>query len=169
MVWAPSKAVITPRALAVNLLTYFGTHQADALTWAGGTGLVALRAYSTVASRVDNKPIYPMISFLDDNDSVIYGNDLSEAAYQVTFEVVIENTNPATAVENAKIYAKALVSMIINCPAADLATGTGATQGSITCQEIETGFDEIKHIDKKDFFQVFQIRAAFTLMNSYHS
>lgn len=164
MVWAPSKAILTPRAIAVNLMAYFVANQADVLTWAGGTGFVPLRAYSTVASRVDKKPVFPMISFMEDTDLAVYGNDLIGAEYKAVFEVVIDNPDPAVAKANAEIYCKALVSMILNCPGASLVTNTGAVGQSITCQQIETNFDQIAEPKSKTmFYQVFQISADFTM------
>ncbi len=163
MPWTPSLSIVLSRAIATNLLTYFAANQVDALTWAGGVNLKPIAKFAdSTADRT--APVYPAISFLSDNDAVAYGDDLLSAGYNVVFELMIQNPNPNTAITDARIYAKAFVSMIVNCPATSLEVNTGATPRSVVLQSVDTGFDPIKTNDNQtDFMQQFQVRATYTL------
>lgn len=165
MAWTPTLTVLTPRAIPVNLLTYVTntTRQTDALTWAGDSSLKLIKTFSnSVANRA--VPVFPSIAFSDDNDAQEFGEDVIQAAYSFTFEVSIQNANPDTAVTNARVYDKALRSMIVNCPASTLGTDTGCVTGSATVAAIETGFEPIKTNEKQnDFLQQFQIRVTVTM------
>ena len=87
-----------------------------------------------------------------------------QAAYSFTFEVSVQNADPDTAVTNARVYDKALRSMIVNCPSSTLGTNTGAVSDTATVQTIETGFEPIKTNEKQnDFLQQFQIRVTVTM------
>lgn len=156
--------VITPRAVPVNLLTYVtdSTRQTDALTWAGDSSLKLIKKFSnSVANRAI--PVFPSIAFSDDNDIQEFGEDVIQAAYSFTFEVSIQNADPDTAVTNARVYDKALRSMIRNCPDATIISGTGALPGA-SLITIETGFEPIKTNEKQnDFLQQFQIRVTYVL------
>lgn len=173
MVWNPQYTVINSRAIADNLLTYFATNQADALTWAGGGSLKPFRKFSnSIANRA--VPVYPAIAFSDDNDAVDYTGDVTEGAYSLTFEVSIDkatanDSNAAdTVVTDARLYAIAIVSMIRNCPLATLAANTGALAGGTVIETIECGFDPIRSNDaRNEFLQVFQVRTVFRLMQGF--
>lgn len=166
MTWTPTLAIITPRAVPVNLLTYVtdSTRQTDALTWAGDSSLKLIKTFSnSVANRAI--PVFPSIAFSDDNDIEEFGEDTVTAAYAFTFEVSIQNADPDTAVTNARVYDKALRSMIVNCPSATLGTNTGCVSGTAAVQTIETGFEPIKTNEKQnDFLQQFQIRVTVTMV-----
>lgn len=156
-------AVLTARAIPINLLAYFADEQTQeaALSDAGGNGLPLIKTVSqTVANRMI--PAYPSIAFLDDNDAKDYGGDTIQAAYVASFEVNVNSNNPDTAVSNARIYEAAIENMILNCPFATLTANTGATTCNI--QQLESGFDQIKVNDAQtDFLQTFQIRATWLL------
>lgn len=164
MAWTPTLAIITPRAVPVNLLTYVtdSTRQTDALTWAGDSSLKLIKTFSnSVANRAI--PVFPSIAFSDDNDAQEFGEDVIQAAYSFTFEVSIQNADPDTAVTNARVYDKALRSMIVNCPDATIISGTGALPEA-SLITIETGFEPIKTNEKQnDFLQQFQIRVTYVL------
>lgn len=170
MTWTPKLAVITPRAIPVNLLTYVtdATRQGDALTWAGDGSLKKIKTFSnSVANRAI--PVFPSIAFSDDNDAQSFENDITLTAYSCTFEVSIQNSDPDTAVTNARVYDKALRSMILNCPDATLISGTGAINGA-SLLTMETGFEPIKTNEKQnDFLQQFQIRVTYALRAEYLS
>lgn len=163
MAWTPTINQINCRAIADNLLAYFQTNQAAALTWAGGT---VMRPFQAISSSVANRsvPIFPALQFLSDNDAVDYTGDVLIAAYSLTFEVMIQNSSPDQAVTDAKIYAKAVVSMILNCPDAIAAANTGGNVNTLTIHNIESGFDPMKtNKQQNDFLQVFQIRTQYTI------
>ena len=166
MAWTPTKAIITARAIPQNLLTWVtdADRQADALTWAGGQGYKAIKTFSqSVANRT--VPVYPAIAFSDDNDLQDFGDDLIAGGYSCVLEVSIQNANPDTAVTQARIYAEAIVSMIVNCTT--LSTDTGADL--VTIQQIEVGFEQIKSNEKQnDFLQQFQIRVTCTMHASMY-
>lgn len=169
MAWTPTYAVINSRAIAENLLTYFEANQADAIVWAHGTALKPIARFENSIADPNN-PAYPAIYFSDDNDGVEHGDDLLSAAYSVTFLVMVQNPVAATAVTQARSYAKAIGSMIANIPAATLAANTGATVGTVVLQTLETGFDVIKAGNEgkatNNWMQAFEIRAVFTLNGS---
>lgn len=163
MTYSPTLVILTPRAIALNLLGYFASTQADALTWAGNGNLIPIQEFAaSVGNR--SEPVFPYIATETDEDAVIYGGDSIDSLYRVQFELVIENPDPNAATANAKIYAKAICSMILNCPPATLGANTGADGHDIRCREIITGFEPIGTNDAEDdFFQEVKIRAEFTL------
>lgn len=156
-------AILTPRAIALNLLGHFAVAQVGALAWAGDGSLIPIQEFAaSVGNR--SEPVFPYIATETDEDAVVYGGDSIDGLYRVQFEMVIENPDPNTATANAKIYTKAVCSMILNCPAATLGADTGANGNDIRCQEIITGFEPIGTNDQQnDFFQEVKIRAEFTL------
>lgn len=163
MAWSPTRAILTPRAIPTNLLTYItdSTRQSDALTWAGGS---TLKAFKTFAQSVANRaiPVYPSIAFSDDNDAQAFDGDVITGIYSCVFEVSIQNASADTATTNARIYQDAICSMIANCPTSTLITNTNAVHA--TLQGLECGFEPIKTNDmQNDFLQVFQIRAVYLL------
>ncbi len=171
MAWSPSYAVITPRAIADNILTYWtdATRQADALTWADGTGLRLIKTVSQIKANTAFTP-YPSVEFADDSDLQEFGNDIIECEYEVAFRFGIQGTSAATALANARKYSAAFTSMLVNCPPATLATNSGATPGTVTVQRVATGYDVIKAGNEgkatADFLQEFEIRASITMNGS---
>lgn len=112
-------------------------------------------------------PIFPSIAFSDDNDEQAFNGDIIEGLYSCTLEVSIQNASADTASTNARIYQKAICSMIANCPTSTLITNTGATNAVLL--GLECGFEPIKTNDmQNDFLQVFQIRASYSLFDSQY-
>ncbi len=167
MAWTPERPITTPRAIADNLLRFFMENQEDAILWV--TADNPLKPIAKFSSSVANRltPVYPAISFSDDNDNVDYAGDVLLGAYSVTFEVMIQNQNPEKVISQAKSYLKAFVSMIVNCPQDELVRSTGAVEGTIILQTLETGFDPIRTNEKLNYsLQQFQIRAIYSLAAS---
>ncbi len=168
MAWTPQKAIITPRAIPGNLVAWCldATRQADALTWAGGTGYKLVKTYQNSVAE-PTKPVFPCIAFSDDNDEQDFTEDLIAAVYTFTLEISIQSANPDPAVTQARIYDKAFRSMIRNCPDATLIANTGALTGAVLIS-IETGFLAIKAADegrsRNNFLQQMQIRVRYALM-----
>ena len=166
MAWLPTYSVINARAIAANLLTYFEANQVDALTWANGA---PLRSFQRIENSVGNMnlPVYPAIMFSQDNDAADYTETLPEGAYTVTFELMVTNPDPNVAVTQSRAYAKAVASMIRNCPQATYTANTGTLATAAVLTSIEIGFDPIKSNEMhNDFLQQFQIRATYTLAAS---
>lgn len=168
MVWAPANKTIYSRAVASNLLAYFAdaTRQADAIAWAHGS---ALRPFQNISNSIANRavPVYPSIAFADDDEAQDPTGDILLSAYSVTFELLIQNSDPGIAVTEARSYAKAVVSMILNCPLSTLAASTGANVNATSQEGFETAFEEIKTNDiQNDFLQTVKIKAAFVLRAS---
>lgn len=164
MAWEPTYSVINARAIADNLLAYFETNQAAALTWAGGGSLKPFKKFSnSVGDRL--KPVFPSIAFSDDNDAVDYTLDLPEGAYSLTFQLSIQNADPDTATTQARVYALAVLSMIRNCPPDTLAANTHTFERGNVLESMECGFDPIMAHENRqnDFLQVLQIRTVFKL------
>lgn len=162
MAWTPTNKVINTRTLASNILAFIAANQAEALEWANGAaGMIAFQDINdSVANR--NNPVYPSIALKDDNDEVVIDDDILQPAYSVTFEVVIENQHPSTAVTKARVYDFALKSMLRNMTSAELTNGLSGITATLLI--LESGFREIQTNDSQnDFFQVFEIRATFRL------
>jgi hypothetical protein len=114
-----------------------------------------------------NDPVYPAILFSDDNDVVDYVPSLPVAAYSCVFLVMVQNADAAMAVTNARSYAKAIASMIRNCPVATVSANAGVTANLTVLERIEIGFDQIKTNDAgTDFMQQFDIRVVYQLEGS---
>lgn len=168
MVWTPTKVTLNPRVIPENLLTYCtdATRQAEALTWASGTGL---RLIKTVAALNANKslPPYPSVEFSDDNDEQAYGDDLIPCVYSLTLNFGVQATTAAVALANARKYDAAFRSMIVNCPAATLGASTGGTVATAQVENIQTGFLVIKAGNQgkatSDFLQEFQIKVMVSI------
>jgi hypothetical protein len=163
--WVPNYSILAPRAIAVNLLSYFSTNQADAILWANGSALRPLKSIADALADPNN-PVFPALQFLDDNDAADYSGDASQGVYSVTFECMVQSSAPATAIAEARAYDKAIKSMIRECPNATLVANSGANVA--TLQTIEAGFDPMKTNDlQNDFLQVFQVRATFLIFGGY--
>lgn len=170
MAWTPTKAIITPRAIPDNLLTYCtdSTRQTDAFTWAGDSSLKLLKKYNSHVF-ANSTPVFPAIAFNDDSDAQDFSEDMLMCAYSFMFEVSIQTATPDTAVSQARTYDKAIRSMILNCPAATIGANTGYT--SITILQIETGFERIKAHESQanNFLQQFQIRVTVLIHASSYA
>ncbi len=164
MAWTPTKAIITPRAIPENLLTYVtdSTRQTDALTWAGDSSLKLLKKYNSHVF-ANTTPVFPAIAFNDDNDAQDVSEDVIDGAYSFVFEVSIQTSTPDTAISQARTYDKAIRSMIVNCPAATIGANTGYS--SISILTIETGFERLKAHESQanNFLQQFQIRVTMLI------
>lgn len=161
MPWTPTYAVINARTIVGNLLTYFEANQADALLWAHGS---ALRPFEQFSDSIANRaiPVFPSIAFRRDSMTTGGDGDLLETEYSLVFEVVIESQSPDTAVSEARSYAKAIASMMVNCPDATLLANTGAVAGVLT--ELADNFEEMQANEiQNDFFQEFEVGATFSL------
>lgn len=145
------------------MLSYFETNQTDALTWANGAA--GLRGFATIANRIaddPDKPLFPALQFSTDTDEADYTGDVAIGAYQTEFEMFIQNPVADDATTEAKVYTRAVNSMIRECPQASLLPDTGALD--IVLISIETKFEKIKTNDlKNDFMQEVGIRATYRL------
>lgn len=164
MAWTPANTVINARAVAENLLTYIEANQVEALAWAhGAAGLKPLARFENTAADPNN-PVYPAIQFVSDNEAMDYGGEYPRGAYSLTFEVLVVNATPGTALLNARSYDRAVKSMVRNCPNATWAANTGARSHGSWLETVESGFDPIqKHETQMMFLQQFQIRATYFL------
>jgi hypothetical protein len=62
------------------------------------------------------------------------------------------------------VYAKAVTSLIANCPSSTLLTNTGARPGA-TMLTLEVGFLPIKTNEmQNDFLQQFQVKVGYALL-----
>lgn len=171
MTWTPALTTLNTRAVASNVLTYVAdaARQGDAYAWAGNSSLKLIKTIAnSVASRTT--PFYPSIAFSDDNDIQNFEDDLIVAAYSFILEISIQNANPDTAVTQARTYAKAIVSMIRNCPLATFAASTGADTAATVIDTIEVGFEQIKTNEmQNDFLQQFQVRTTCRLSKAAYT
>lgn len=171
MAWTPTFSVVNSRAIAENLLTYFEANQVETLLWAHGSALKPIARFENSRANV-NEPVYPAILFSDDNEQIEFGNDLLTAAYSCLFLVMVQNASATTATLHARSYSKAILSMIANCGSADaddLELNVGCTPNTITLQNAQVGFDQIKSNDAgNDFMQQFEVRATYTISAGAH-
>lgn len=167
MPWTPEAGTIDARAIVANLLTYFQTNQSDALLWAHGSALKDFQQFAdSIANRVT--PVFPSIAFKRDSTKSNADGDLVETEYSLVFEMVIENQSPTLAVSQGRSYAKAVASMILNCPNSTLLTNTGAVTGVVS--ELADNFQEIKANDmQNDFFQEIEIGVTYSLVRGLHA
>jgi hypothetical protein len=168
--WTPKLAVLSARAIPVNLLDYITNEERlqAVLEWAGDGNLKLLK---TRRQRLQNKklPQYPSIEFSDDNDAKKYASDIIGGAYSLVLETAVRSNDMDEAIRQARIYSTAVESMIVNIPRETLLTGTGAF--AAVHDSIETGFEKLKkHTDREnDFLQVFQTRATWQLQAGFKS
>jgi len=163
MTWTPTINVLRSRAIAENLLAYIEAQQADAILWANTTPIRTIQQFSdSVANRT--APIYPSIAIRSTEDAQVFGEDVHSGAFKVTFEIIVENAVPDTAVSEAKVYDTAIKSIIANVPHSTIAANTGAVVGSIVLEDMTSEFEDIKSNDQQnDFFQPLTISASYTL------
>lgn len=162
MTWAPTKRVLTSRALAVNLLDYVIANQEAAYAWAGNGNLKLIKTPSqSLANRA--VPTYPSIAFANDDDATNYTNDTIPAAYNVAFELLIEGPDADAVVIDARIYVKAILSMIVNIDHATLIADTGAVEAILNT--ISTIFESIKTNEKQNrFLQTVEVKSLYRLV-----
>jgi hypothetical protein len=161
MTFAATYPILDLPVMADNLMAYFEANQVAALTAVGGSALKPLQQFSdSVANRAT--PVFPAIAFRDDNDTVDYSGEALLGGYSATFEVLIQNQNPDTAVTQSRIYMKALKLMIRNIPDADLIANTNASSYKTFLDSIEAGTEAIRaNEDQTDFLQMLTITARF--------
>jgi hypothetical protein len=166
MAWTPTYNTINARVIPENLFAFFVANQDDALTWAGDGSLKPIKKFSdSVANRTVS--VFPAISFSDDADAQDLAGDTNITGYQVSFELMVTDPSPDEAVRAARVYTKAIVSMIVNCPKATIAANTGATPGATIIEDITVGFDPIRSDeDQVDFMQLVRITPTFRLDGS---
>lgn len=170
MAWTPTRAIITARPVTDNLLEYItdADRQADALTWAGG---VNLKRLATIQERKANpkQPFYPNIAYSDDNDPQALGDDLNEVEYTTRFRIGVQNSNSDTAIEQARVYDKAIKSMIANCTT--LTTSTNAVSAVVV--GLESGFLPIQAgkngTATNDFLQEVEMAVVVQLIGNAHA
>ena len=154
--------VLTLRAIPQNLLAYIATAsvQEAAYEHFGESGLKLIK---TVSQTVGNRavPVYPAISFVEDDAAKDYQGDILQAVYSATFEVRIQNSDPDEAMRQAAIYDGAVEWMIANCPT--IKDGTGAI--SINLDEpVVDAFEDLKSNDNQnDFLQVFKKKFTWVI------
>ncbi len=108
------------------------------------------------------------MAYTDDNDEQAF-DDLIAAVYQCTFLLGVQATTAALAIANARVYNKAFLSMMVNCPASTLGANTGAANTS-KVQAALTGFLVVKAGNDgkstNDFLQEFQIRLTISMVGA---
>lgn len=166
MVWSPTYKTVRCRAIADNLLAYIAANQADAILWANGSTLRELQDFiTTVTDR--EKPIYPFISFLTDEDDQDFAGDMTDVGYEVTFQMLVQGSSPVTAKDEAEMYAAAVKSMIRNCPSPTVTVNTGADLNGTVLLKIRSKYDETGGNElQNDFGQTVLIVATYTLKAS---
>lgn len=162
MAWTPKQNVANKRKIVANLMAFVKTNQVDALAWASPNE--TLKPFVEFSDSVGNrdKPNLPSLAFADDDAASDYTQDLVASAYRVNFEAMVENSDANKVVQQARLYALALESLIRNIEKPALLAGTGI--GNFTLETIETGFEQVKVNRRRTMFmQMFEVRATYTL------
>lgn len=162
--------------IAQNLLAYFEANQDEALALAQtvygyhiGPSAAPLKPFQEFSNSVANrdKPVFPAISFRDDNASVDYSQEVLAGGYSVTFEMMVTNPDPSEAVIQSRIYQKAVKMMIRNIDDASLIANTGAAANKNFLDSIETTTEAIRaNATQTDFLQTVTITARFGLLGA---
>jgi hypothetical protein len=164
MVWSPQFTVLDATTIADNLLAYILANQAAALTWAGGTTLKELRPASVKITDPD-APMLPSISIESESERPEdSGGDVITTIYTATFEIWVESADPDTVTATAKIYKRALASMMQECPNATLMADTDGVGIEHRLRPI-VEMPAMRTTDNEGhFFQSFQIAAGFKVI-----
>ena len=160
--WTPAEPVIEARTIGENLLAYIEANQVDALLWAHGAALKPLaRIENTVGG---NAPVYPAIFETDYTGVNDTGESYNRGASSVTFDIWITDATAATAKDQARSYAKAVKSMIRNCPNATVFAGTNTVAATSVLLTIEDTFPALEvHDNGNSYLQRIQVRASYQL------
>lgn len=169
MTWAPTKQVIDLSGVVDNLLEYIETNQADAHLWANGEPLDDYKAlYPNATGRLSTK--FPHLIVLDQEhkgeDTDTEQGEVLAITLVLTLEGAVTGSNVDTVVNNAKKYALALESMLMNIPSATL-TGSASVHGY--CAGYQTASDLFKAHGGKtasSWLQIFQTRCEYRLITS---
>lgn len=166
MAYAPTQKVIDTRFIGRNILAYVEATQEEALPWANdGEDLKTFQQFAdSLANRL--KPVMPSIAIADDSQATIFDGDVLQPVYRIVFEVMIGGANPNGLFTQAKRYAYALESLLLNIPSATV-TADSENLISVKPSTFETDFDAIGVNDSKNYFmQMFQTKATYLLTAS---
>ena len=170
MAWTPTNRVPQLTLYSANLLAYIAANYAEALTWAGGGSLPSfVRVYNSAAGRIYDA--FPYLLLLDESAATDYTSDLNETAWQVTLEWAIsaDATQAADAnspigddlAQQARVYAMALESVLLNIPSASLLSGATYTNAP-EAESIQTDFDALRQ-GPSGYLQIGQTRAIYRI------
>lgn len=135
MTWTPERVASNTGPIIANLIEYFKAHQTEAIAWAcAAAGITApddiAYFYDTNAGSQDR--IFPNVQFLNEDEDTDYieaGNAITypidlqmELAHEMAaLETLAEQASILRA--QAKVYMRAIESMVLNIPTATLMSG----------------------------------------------
>ena len=163
MPWTPAEPVIEARTIGENLLAFIETNQADALAWAtGGTALKPLARIENTA--MTNAVVYPAIAETDYTGLNDPSETYNRGTSSVTFDIWVTGAAASTVKTQARYYAKAVKSMIRNCPNGTVFANTNAVANTSVLLLIEDTFPGVEiHENGTSYLQRVQIRASYQL------
>lgn len=167
MAWTPTVKVLNLRAIADNLLDYWMTNQADAIPWAAtqlayADPIPLLKNFLDSAAFLAEKgPIYPAVAFASDADAADYSDTTVAGGYILRFDTMVTGEDPELIVRQARVYALALLSMMLNCPKATLVDRAGVTADKTKIEDSVIEFGEmLSNNEQTAFMQRFELQAT---------
>jgi hypothetical protein len=161
MVWAPRANVIDLTQIADNLLAYIADNQTDALIWAnGGTGLDDFaKFYTNAVGRLQTQ--FPSLMILTQRAEPDLSGEILLSRLEVTLEGTIAGNETDTLVRDAKIYAKAVESMIMNIPPETLTANSDPEMHAAFIEQLSVL--DILRPHSSGFMQIFQTQCVYRL------
>lgn len=171
MAWTPKEQVLDLTPIIDNLLGYIEANDADALAWANGGDAMDEFAglYPNASGRLATK--FPQLIVLDQEIRVQIGGSENEGdiligTLALTLEGAVMGKDVDPLVQDAKVRAKAVESMLMNIPLATLAAGCSPAITSAVCMGYQTAHDQVKGQGGKSassWLQIWQTRAEYQL------
>lgn len=164
MAWAPKSKALNLRAIADNLLAFWTLNQEEAIPWAAAElGYVdeipllkklAQNAFAMLG------PNFPAVGFASDADAADY-NDAIASGYIVRFLCMVTGPDPDICVRQARVYALALTSMMLNCPKATLTDKARVVANNTQIEDTVIEFEEVLSDEERtEYYQSFQLQAT---------
>jgi hypothetical protein len=162
MAWEPKQNTADFRYVVTNLLAYIEANQADALAWASDTPLEPFVAlYPNAAGRLGS--LYPNLMVVRQDQAMDFSGDVLIAGIELLLEGVVTGPDADQLVIDAKAYAMAVESMLLNIPHRTL-TASGKQSGLEVIMEMETQFDVLRgQKTATSFLQLWQTRVVFRI------
>ena len=164
MAWTPKYNALNLRSIADNLIEYWKDNQVEVFAWAGDADLPPIKAFTDVLIQ---GPVFPAVALSNDLDAVDYTGDVLNAGYQPIFSLMVVNKDPSIAMQHARLYSRALISMLLNCPAATLLANTGVISTEVVIDDTATNFleimadeEEVTYMQRVDIQATIRVQAS---------
>lgn len=171
MAWTPKEQVLDLTPLIDNILGFIETNDDDALAWASGLTVGETAPFAGIYSNASGRlaTLFPQVMVLDQEVSVKPNDnqgDVLNGILALTFEGAVTGKTADETTQTAKVYAKAVESMLVNLTTSLIA----ATSPQITdaiCLGYQTAHDQVKGAAGKSassWLQIWQTRVEYRLI-----